>query len=170
MELNSEKCNYTIFFRAQESFGTRLTINGDKIDQKEAGKILGCWIDQDAGKWTTNTQQIGNFAYSRVSILTKLKYVGVCMEDLIEIYQLFIRSKAEYMLVLWHISLNSDEEKKVENIQKVCLKVVLQEMYINYEAALEMTLLQKLTDRHKSHCLSIAKRCLSNKETSGMFP
>ena len=95
-------------------------------------KILGCWIDQDAGKWTTNSRQICKSAYSQVSMLTKLKYVGVCTEDLLEIYRLFIRSKAEFMSVLWHSSLTSDEEKKIENTQKVCLKVVLQEMYINY--------------------------------------
>ena len=78
-------------------------------------------------------------------MLTKPKYDGFCIEDLLEIYQVFIRSKAEFMLVLWHSSLNSDEEKKVENIQKVCLKVILQEIYINYEAVLEMTSLQKLS-------------------------
>ena len=170
MKQNPEKCNYSIFSRAQENFVTRLTVNGDKIDQKKAVKILGCWIDQDAGKWTTNTRQICKSAYSRVSMLTKLKYVGVCTDDLLEIYRLFIRNKAEFMSVLWHSSLNSDQEKKIENIQKVCLKVVLQEMYINYEMALEITSFEKLSFRRNSRCLSFAKRCLSNKQTSGMFP
>ena len=44
MQLNPEKSNYLIFSRAKESFVTRLTVNGTKIDQKDAIQILGCWI------------------------------------------------------------------------------------------------------------------------------
>jgi Zn ribbon nucleic-acid-binding protein len=64
MVLNAEKCNYVIFSRSQEDFVTRLTVNEDKIDQMETVKILGCWIDQDAGKWSTNTRELCSGAYA----------------------------------------------------------------------------------------------------------
>ena len=46
-------------------------------------------------------------------MLTKLKYTGVNRRDLLEIYSLFVRSRAEYMSVAWHSSLTAEEEHKI---------------------------------------------------------
>ena len=116
MQLNPDKSNYLILTRAQEQFVTRLTVNGMKIDQKQSTKILGCWIQEDAGKWGVNTRELVKSAYSRISMLSKLKYTGVSTKDLLEIYSLFIRSRAEYMSVVWHSSLTLIEDKKIENL------------------------------------------------------
>ena len=106
-----------VFSRSREQFVTRLTVNDNKIDQKPVSRILGCWIDEDAGKWHTNTKELCKSAYSRISMLTKLKYIGVSTEDLIEIYTLFIRSRAEYVSVVWHSSLTLEQTQKIGNIQ-----------------------------------------------------
>ena len=74
------------------------------------------------------------------------------------------------MSALWHSGLTQEEEQKIENIQKSSLKIILQEMFINYDTALEICALQKLSERRKSHCLSFAKRCLKNVQTKSMFP
>ena len=105
MLLNPLKCNYIIFSRSQEVFATRLTVNGDIIKQQNAVRILGCWVQEDAGKWSRNTTELCRGAYARLSMLSKLKYTGVSIEDLLDIYKLFIRSKAEYMSALWHSGL-----------------------------------------------------------------
>ena len=94
--------------------------------------MLGCWIQEDAGKWGVNTKELVKSAYSRISMLSKLKYTGVSTIDMLEIYSLFIRSRAEYMSVVWHSSLTCIEEKKIENIQKTSLKIILGENYDNY--------------------------------------
>ena len=170
MLLNPAKSSYTIFSRSREKFVTRLTVNGTKLDQKEAVKILGCWIEEDAGKWGTNTKALCKSAYSRISMLSKLKYVGVHIEDLLEIYKLFIRSRAEYMSVLWHGNLTLAQEQKVENIQKTSLKVLLAENYVDYPAALEMTGIKKLFLRRQERSLTFATRCLKNPLSRNMFP
>ena len=170
MLLNPLKCNYLIFSRSHEKFVTRLTVDGENIKQLEAVKILGCWIDEDAGTWPTNTQQLCKGAYARLSMLSKLKYTGVSTEDLLEIYRLFIRSKAEYMSALWHSGLTQEQTNKIENIQKSSLKIILQEMYIDYDIALEISGLSRLSLRRQTHCLTFAKRCLRNKQTAQMFP
>jgi hypothetical protein len=169
MQLNTAKCNYVIFTRSQEQFVTRLTVNGNKKDQKTAVKILGCWIDDDAEKWTTNTKELCKGAYALLSMLSKLKYTGVSTEDLLEIYRLFIRSRAEYMAALWHSGLNLDQEKKIENIQKASLKIVLPEMYIDYETALEISGLEKLSTRRQNRCLTFAKKFQKNPQTAKIF-
>ena len=106
----------------------------------------------------------------RRQVVKQHKYTGVSIEDLLNIYKLFIRSKAEYMSALWHSGLTLEEDRKIENIQKSSLKIILQEMFIDYDTALEICALQKLSQRRLSHCLSFAKRCLKNKQTSTMFP
>ena len=137
---------------------------------KDATKILGCWIQEDAGNWSKNTRELVKSAYSRVSMLSKLKYTGVSMKDLLDIYSLFVRSRAEYMSVAWHSSLTVAESHKIENIQKTSLKIILSESYIDYPSSLLKTGLLSLSDRRKSRCLAFAKRCLSNPQTKEMFP
>lgn len=156
--------------RAKVDFVTRLSVGGTKIDQKSATKLLGCWIDEDAGKWSTNTKELIKSAYSRISMLTKLKYTGVKTQDLIEIYSLFIRSRAEYMSVVWHSSLTTEQAKKIENIQKTCLKIILGEDYIDYPSSLESTQLKELSARREARCLSFARKSLKSPLVGRLFP
>ena len=43
-------------------------------------------------------------------------------------------------------------------------------MYINYDIALEISGLSKLSERRRTHCVTFAKRCLLNPQTARMFP
>ena len=89
MKLNEAKCNFMVFSRTKEEFTTRLSINDVIIDRKQVSKLLGVWISEDMS-WSKNYQEMCRKAYSRLSMITKLKYVGVSKDDLIDIYILFI--------------------------------------------------------------------------------
>ena len=78
--------------------------------RKQHLKILGMWLQEDGG-WHKNTQEYCKKAYSRLSMLTKLKYAVVQTEDLITIYKLFIRSTLEYNSVAFHSSLGDVERR-----------------------------------------------------------
>ena len=86
-------------------------------------------------------------------MLTKLKYSGSSKEDLIHIYKQFVRGKLEFSSVVWHSSLTERQSRSLERCQAVALRIILGEMYISYEAACEMTALEKLLDRRSSRCL-----------------
>ena len=47
MKLNVEKCNYMVFSRSKTQFGTRLTINNEKLEKISVTKILGLWKSED---------------------------------------------------------------------------------------------------------------------------
>ena len=143
MKLNEAKCTYMVFSRTKTDFATRLTINNKYLERVNASKILGIWLSEDL-LWNTNCKEICKKAYSRLSMITKLKYAGVSKEDLLEVYVLFIRSIAEYCSVAFHSSLTIENSEKLEQIQKICLKVILGEMYVGYTAALEMCGLKPL--------------------------
>ena len=169
MKLNETKSNYLVFTRTRTDFMTRLTLNEEKLDQVKVIKLLGVWISEDLS-WSKNTQEIVKKCFSRLSLLTKLKYVGVCTEDLLDIYILFIRSCAEYCCVAFQSSLTNEQSKSLENIQKVCLRVILGENYINYNAALEMTGLSTLYKRREDRCLSFSLKCLKHPVHKRLFP
>ena len=101
MQLNAAKCEYMIFSRSEEDFATRLSVNDKILNRVRESKILGVWIS-DTLSWSRNCAEICKQAYSRLSMITRLKYVGVKIEDLIDIYILFIRSVTEYCSVVFH--------------------------------------------------------------------
>ena len=134
-----------------------------------AFKMLGIWIQEDLG-WEKNTKEICKKAYARVSVLSKLKYAGISIEDLIIIYTLFIRSLTEYCSVAFHSALTVNQCHKLESIQSTCLRVILADNYVSYNAALEMSGLERLEARRERRQLSFSLRCLDNDFTSEMFP
>ena len=99
-------------------------------------------------------------------MVTKLKYAGVCHE----IYVLFIRSVTEYCSVAFHSSLTVEQSNKLEQIQKVCLKIILGDMYITYPAALEMSGLKTLYERRQDRCLDFAIKCKKHPRNRRLFP
>ena len=109
-------------------------------------------------------------AYSRLSMLTKLKYVGVKTEDLIDVYLLYIRSITEYCSVAFHSSLTIEQSNKLERIQKVCLRVILGEMYVSYVGALEMCVLETLFSRRAKRCLNFSHKSVKHQRNSRLFP
>jgi hypothetical protein len=169
MKLNEAKCKYMIFSRSKARFATRLTINNSNLEKINVMKILGIWISEDLS-WSRNCQEICQKAYSRLSMITKLKYVGVCLEDLLDIYILFIRSVTEYCSVAFHSSLTQQQSDKLEKIQKTCLKVIMGDMYISYSAALEMCGLETLSDRRVKRCLNFSMKCIKHPKNSRLFP
>ena len=168
MLVNEKKSNYIIFTRSKEEFSTRLSMNNVPLERLSVTKVLGVWLQEDMG-WNENTKQICKKSYSRMSILSKLKYTGICTDDLITIYILFIRSLTEYCSVVFNSSLTIHQSNKIEAIQKTSLKIILDANYVSYSAALEMCGLERLSDRRNKRQLSFALKCTKNDFNKSMF-
>ena len=59
---------------------------------------------------------------------------------------------------------------KLERVQKTCLKVILSDSYISYEAAMEMCGIESLFMRRTKRCLNFSLKCLKYPKTSKLFP
>ena len=105
-----------------------------------------------------------------ISLLTKLKYVGVQTPDLIDVYKLFIRSLLEYCSVAFHSSLTQENTLDLERVQKTCLKVILGDDYESYSTALEICGLESLHSRRESRCLDFALKCVKHPVNCRLFP
>ena len=119
-----------VFSRSQEVLTTR-----QNLEQKKASKLLGVWIEEDTGSWNQNTTDLCKSAYGRMSMLTKLRYVGVTRADLVDVYMMCIHSMAEYASVCFHSSLSQEQTRKIENIQKTRVKIIYQEEHTDYKLA-----------------------------------
>ena len=169
MRLNEEKSNYIIFTKAREDFAARLTLNEKLLERKKTTKVVGVWLEEKGG-WAKNTAEICKSAYAKLSMLTKLKYAGVSVKDLVETYTLFIRSRAEYVSVAFHSSITKKQERAIERIQSTCLKVILGESYISYENALLKTGLKTLKQRREEKCLAFSLKCIKHPQLKRLFP
>ena len=83
---------------------------------------------------------------------------------------LYIRSVTEYCSVSFHSSLTQEQSKKLERIQKTCLKVILGEQYVDYKTALDICDLDTLSDRREKRCLDFALKCVKHPRNCRLFP
>ena len=146
-----------------------MNINEVSLEKVPVTKLLGVCFPEDL-TWSRNYAEICIKAYSRLSMITKLKYVGVQIEDLLDIYALYIRSITEYCSVAFHSSLTLAQRDKLERIQKVCLKIILGDMYISYSSALEMCGMETLSSRREKKCLNFSLKCLKHSKNKRLFP
>ena len=73
---NADKSNYMLITRAVGDYSARLQLNNNNLDRVKSVKLLGIWLTDPLG-WELNTMEICKTAYARISILSKLKYVGM---------------------------------------------------------------------------------------------
>ena len=109
-------------------------------------------------------------AYCRMQLLSKLRYIGVRIEDLLDTYCLFIRSILEYSSVAFHSSLNDRQTRKLESIQVTALKICLRENFVSANAAREMTGISLLSDRRELRCSKFARQCILHPQHKDLFP
>ena len=81
--------------------------------------------------------------YQRMLILHKVFSFKVSRKDMVNIHILYIRSILEFSCQVWHYSINEEEKQDLERVQKVALRIILNDEYQNYEQALEVLNLDK---------------------------
>ena len=170
MLLNVSKTKTMNFnFTNKYQFSSRLSMNGKVLETISETKLLGV-IVTDTMSWDPNTQYIVKRANARMRMLHKLVEFSVPMEDLVNIFILYIRSVLEQSCQVWHSSLNFDNLTDIERVQKNALKIILKDQYISYDHALTKVGLESLVERREKLCLKFAKACLKNDNVKDMFP
>jgi hypothetical protein len=132
-------------------------MEGKVLDQVHQTKLLGLTLQDDLS-WRANTDELTKKAYKRMILLKNLFSFNVPIEDLIDIYYLYIRSIVEQSAVVWHSSLTKGEQNDLERVQKVALRIILRDQYTTYLEALELTGIETLKARRAKLCLNFAKK------------
>ena len=58
----------------------------------------------------------------------------------------------------------------LERIRRTCLKIIVEEMCIDYQVALEMSDLEIFAQRQENRCLNFARKCWIHGKLSQLFP
>ena len=118
MKLNSEKSKFMLInFTKNYQVNTRLYMEEKLLTQVSKTRLLGIILRDDLS-FKSNTEFITKKAYKRMSILHKLYQFDVPVEDLVNIYILYIRSVLEQSAVVWHSSITKGEQMDIERVQK----------------------------------------------------
>ena len=90
MKLNTKKSKYmTINFSNNYQFSTRLSLEGANLEEVKEVKLLGLTISKNL-KWYFNTEAIVKSAYKRMLILHNISKFDLPIEEMIQIYTLYI--------------------------------------------------------------------------------
>ena len=169
-KLNVGKSKVLIFnFTDNFQFSTRLYMENVLLEIISETKLLGTIVSADL-KWHQNTEMLVKKGYQRMILLQKLYSFKVDVGDLVNIYILYIRSILEQCCVVWSYSITEEDKSDLERVQRVALKIILQDDYVSYEQALEDLNLESLSDRRSSLCLKFAKRAVKHDKANELFP
>ena len=116
-------------------FTTRLSINNKDVEIINSTRLLGT-IVQNNLRWDLNCAEIVRKANARMEILRRVSSFGAPIEDLKDIYVLFVRSLLEQSAVVWHSSLTKENEQDLERVQKNAFRIILKNNYQTYKKAL----------------------------------
>ena len=170
MILNAKKTKVMIFnFTNKYQFTTRLVLNDQNIEIVKQAKLLGVLITDDL-KWDTNTELLVKKANIRMELLRKVAHFNTNIEDMRNLYILYVRSILEQSCVVWNSSLTCENSSDLERVQKAAVRIIMGKNFENYEDALVRVNLPKLSDRRNELCLKFAKKCTQNEKTQSMFP
>ena len=156
-------------FSHKNQFNTRLYMDKNLLSQVKETSLLGVKITDDL-KWHKNTASLVKRCCQRMVISRNLNTFHVPMQEMINIYCLYIRSVAEQSSVVWSSSITTGEVNDLERTQKVALRIILQSDYTDYDTALKITNLQSLKARRSLLSQRFAIKCTNNEKTSDMFP
>ena len=109
-------------------------------------------------------------ANARMELLRKLAKFSPPIEDMKNIYILYIRSILEQSSCVWHGDLNEEDRLSLERVKKNALRNNLQERYTGYEESLKILNLQTLHDRREKLLLKFGRKCLTLPQTKELFP
>ena len=95
MKLNVDKTKYMVInFTKKYQVNTRLHMHNELLSQVTQTRLLGVMLREDLS-FKSNTEHITKNAYKRMSILHKLSPFSLPVEDMVNIYVLYIRSVLE---------------------------------------------------------------------------
>ena len=170
MKINGKKTKTMVFnFTQNYQFSTRLAIGNENLEVIDSTRLLGTIITNDL-RWDLNTAHIVKKGNARMELLRRVASFGTSIEDLKNIYFLFVRSQLEQSAVVWHSSLTEENSSDLERVQKSAVKIMMGHRYESYQKSLIELDIQTLEERREVLCLKFAQRCLKNDKAMKMFP
>ena len=133
MVVNSDKFQAIILNRKEAQAAHKLIIDNKEIKTTNSIKLLCINIDDQLG-FNEHISILCSKATMQLNALSKLqKYMGKSEKE--AIINSFILSNFNYCPLVWHFS-SCESIRKIEKIQKRCLRIILNDYESDYETLL----------------------------------
>ena len=170
MKINSSKSKIMIFnksinydFPPEYSFK-----DGQNLEVLEDTKLLGIQLSTDL-RWSSNTQTVYGRAMSKMWLLRRMKLLKLEPIIILDYYVKEIRVLAEQGVPIWNSGLTKGQVKDLEKIQKVALKIILNDEYQSYEVACDIFNMQTLSQRRLELSTNFAVKLYRSERSSEFF-
>ena len=116
-----------------------------------------------------HVEHILSISYKRLWAIRKLSKACVPPDDILHFYFMKIRSVLESNCVVYHSMLTQDNVNDIERVQKIVLKVILDDQYVDYHHACLSLNLQTLQVRRTKLSLNFGLKCIASEKFSHLF-
>ena len=169
MKVNSKKsCVMKICKSRTKTFPTEIKINGDFLEVKKELKILGVILTPNL-KWFANTKFICKKAYKNLWAMRRMKKFGLDSFTLVDYYMKEVRVHLELAVPVWHSGLNIKLTADIERVQRIAVKIILEDESIRYSRACTMLGLKPLNIRRVELCERFAAKTAKNGRHKDLF-
>ena len=127
-------------------------------------KILGFYFDSNSTAVCHVNETINKF-YSKLWTLRFLKRSGMASADLLNIYNVVIRSAVEYCSVVYHPLIPAYMSDKLEQIQKQAIKIIFGNS-VSYADLISEGRIETLKERRIKNIAKFANKAVLNPKFS----
>jgi hypothetical protein len=120
-------------------------------------------------KWTSNTENLVEKATKRFWILRRLKNLGACETDLLDVFIKQIQSVLELAVPVWNGSITLAEQIDLDRIQNCAAHIILVDSNTSYKDALKSFELKSLKSRRDNLCMKFAKKAEKDEKFKAWF-
>jgi hypothetical protein len=161
MVINKVKTKVLSFSKSRKwAFPPELHFSdGSPIEYIYDTRLVGVVVSQDL-KWFKNTAYICQKARNKLWMLRRMLKFNLNIYEMFDVYTKEIRSLLEMAVPVWHSGLTNQQIDDIESVQKVAMRIILQEKYINYQLACQTLSAQTLADRRVKLCSKFASKNL----------
>lgn len=147
----------------------QLILGGETLETVDNMKLLGLVIQNNLG-WDIQVKNMISRASKRLFLLYSLRGFAAPVEDMLTIYQIYIRPLLEYACAVWHSSLTKQQSYQLEKIQKRSCRIILGKEYHHYEHALTLLNLTSLSQRREDLVLKFGQQILQSDRHRHLLP
>ena len=120
-------------------------------------------------RWKENCDQLFMKAMSKMWLLRRLKRINLDIDLILDFYLKEIRPLAEHGVAIWNSGLTKGQVADLEKIQKIALKIILDDQYISYEVACTLMNIVPLEYRRTDLCTSFAIKLYKSPRSAEYF-
>ena len=171
MVLNPDKTNlFIVNFTDNYQFKPLLKIPDldEPLEVVSETKLLGYWLTLDM-KPHKHVEYLLEICYKRLWAISKLKRARVPDQDILKFFFVKIRSVLESNAPVFHSMLTQDDSNDIERVQKIALRVILDDDYVDYTTACATLNIETLETRRRKLSLNFALKCLKNEKFKDLF-